>query len=84
MSQVREPYTSVGYLACRVPLVWLLGLRHPNPDDPRPQHRSTHGGVCEGVREEEKGKMFDGQLWTAWDVCDGERCEGVRGMLVRV
>lgn len=62
----------MGYLACRVPLVRLLGLRHPNPDDPGPRHRSTHGGAGEGGREEE-GRMFDGQLWTAWDVCDGER-----------
>ena len=74
MSQVREPYTSVGYLACRVPLVRLLGLRHPNPDDPGPRHRSTHGGAHEGQRRKEE-EMFDGQLWTAWDVCDGERCE---------
>ena len=32
IAQVREPYTVVGYLAARVPLVQLLRLQHPDPD----------------------------------------------------
>ncbi|XP_065917035.1 guanine nucleotide-binding protein-like 1 isoform X2 [Dysidea avara] len=31
IAQVREPYTAVGYLAERVPLIKLLQLQHPNP-----------------------------------------------------
>jgi len=33
VAQVREPYTAVGYLAERVPLVQLLRLEHPNSLD---------------------------------------------------
>ena len=34
VAQVQEPYSVVGYLAARVPLVDLLRLEHPNPDSP--------------------------------------------------
>ena len=32
IAQVREPYTAVGYLAARVPVIQLLRLQHPDPD----------------------------------------------------
>ena len=32
VAQVQEPYSVVGYLAARVPVVDLLRLEHPNPD----------------------------------------------------
>lgn len=40
IAQVREPYTAVGYLAERVPLIKLLQLNHPNSSD-------TIGAECE-------------------------------------
>ena len=32
VAQVQEPYSVVGYLAARIPLVDLLRLDHPNPE----------------------------------------------------
>lgn len=55
ISQVQEPYTSVGYLAARVPLVDLLQLVHP-------ENRADSDGEG-GVGEEN-------HPWSAWDVCD--------------
>lgn len=57
ISQVQEPYTSVGYLAARVPLVDLLQLVHA-------ENRADSDGEG-GVGEEN-------HPWSAWDVCDGE------------
>ncbi|CAH1272689.1 GNL1 [Branchiostoma lanceolatum] len=37
LPQLQEPYTSVGYLAARVPVVRLLNLRHPDNDPTQPQ-----------------------------------------------
>ena len=45
IAQVREPYTAVGYLAQRVPLVRLLRLEHPDAD---PQQR--RGSKAAGKR----------------------------------
>lgn len=36
ISQVREPYTPVGYLAARIPLVQLLGLSRKDDDQTQP------------------------------------------------
>jgi len=58
ISQVQEPYTAVGYLAARVPLVDLLQLVHPlNRAD------SDDGGGAVGD---------ENHPWSAWDVCDGK------------
>ena len=57
ISQVQEPYSVVGYLAARVPLVHLLQLVHPlNRDD-----SDREGGVGDTVHP-----------WSAWDMCDGK------------
>lgn len=55
ISQVQEPYTSVGYLAARVPLVDLLQLVHPATRD----DSDGEGGTKE-----------ESHPWSAWDVCD--------------
>lgn len=55
ISQVQEPYSVVGYLAARVPLVHLLQLVHP-------ENREDSDG---------KGGMAAGEHpWSAWDLCD--------------
>lgn len=58
ISQVQEPYSVVGYLAARVPLVNFLQLVHPlNRAD-----SDREGGVGD-----------ENHPWSAWDVCDGEK-----------
>ena len=63
IAQVREPYTAVGYLAERVPLVSLLSLRHPDADTTRPDLRDNVDrewsamDVCDG------GYKIDGLVW---------------------
>lgn len=55
ISQVQEPYSVVGYLVSRVPLVDLLQLVHPlNRED-----SDNEGGVGS-----------QNHPWSAWDVCD--------------
>ena len=58
ISQVQEPYTAVGYLAARVPLVDLLQLVHPLN---RADSDDEEGGVGD-----------ENHPWSAWDVCDGK------------
>lgn len=56
ISQVQEPYTAVGYLAARVPLVDLLQLVHP---------------LNRADSDDEGGTTGDqNHPWSAWDVCD--------------
>ena len=55
IAQVREPFTIVGYLAQRVPLVEILKLK---PEEYEP-------------KKEGKEKATTTHLWTAWDICDG-------------
>lgn len=57
ISQVQEPYTAVGYLAARVPLVDHLQLVHY-------LNRGDSDGKG-GVRDEN-------HPWSAWDVCEGK------------
>ena len=58
ISQVQEPYSVVGYLAARVPLVNLLRLVHPLIRD------DSYG---------EGGVGDENHPWSAWDVCDGKK-----------
>ena len=60
IAQVREPYTVVGYLAERVPLIQLLRLQHPDPDTGsrveaesllQPKTDRAHGVAREQVRD---------------------------------
>lgn len=57
---MQEPYTPVGYLAARIPLIELLKLKHP--DNEKPEDACD---VCEGDDIKKK--------WTAWDVCEGKK-----------
>lgn len=58
ISQVQEPYSVVGYLAARVPLIPLLQLVHPaNRED-----SDGKGGIAAGEHP-----------WSAWDLCDGKK-----------
>ena len=42
--QVREPYTAVGYVAQRLPLIDMLQLKHPNADE---SEAWTAWDICE-------------------------------------
>eukprot|EP00731_Ephydatia_muelleri_P024906 Em0016g1177a len=64
IAQVREPFTIVGYLAQRVPLVEILKLKHPAEE-----YESK-----EQLEEEEEEAQITApsttHVWTAWDICD--------------
>uniref|UniRef100_A0A8C5HGC4 Guanine nucleotide-binding protein-like 1 n=1 Tax=Gouania willdenowi TaxID=441366 RepID=A0A8C5HGC4_GOUWI len=55
VSQLQEPYSSVGYLCERTPFLSVLKLKHPSLLDNEPYH-GDHGSKD--------------QCWTAWDVCE--------------
>lgn len=57
VSQLQEPYSSVGYLCERTSFLAVLKLKHPSLQDSSPQEGNQGS--------EEPG-------WTAWDVCEGE------------
>ncbi len=68
---MREPYTAVGYLASRVPLVSMLHLVHPEDDGAT----KKVPGASKSVSAESCGASFASKeelVWTAWDICDGE------------
>ena len=50
IAQVREPYTAVGFLAERVPLIELLHLQHPDRDIP------AMAGKLRGVNHSRQGR----------------------------
>uniref|UniRef100_A0A1A8JL38 Guanine nucleotide-binding protein-like 1 n=1 Tax=Nothobranchius kuhntae TaxID=321403 RepID=A0A1A8JL38_NOTKU len=55
VSQLQEPYTSVGYLCERTPFLSVLKLKHPSLQE------LDHQPGQRGLKEPE---------WTAWDVCE--------------
>ncbi|XP_049586296.1 guanine nucleotide-binding protein-like 1 isoform X1 [Syngnathus scovelli] len=55
VSQLQEPYSSVGYLCERTPFLSVLKLKHPNLEE---------GDSRQGER------LSDEEPWTAWDVCE--------------
>lgn len=55
VSQLQEPYSSVGYLCERVPFLSVLKLKHPSLLEDEPQ---------QGDQKSEE------LSWTAWDVCE--------------
>lgn len=57
MSQLQEPYTSVGYLCERTPFLSVLKLKHPSLLEKEPQ-QGQQGSIEPS--------------WTAWDVCEGK------------
>ena len=50
VAQVREPYTAVGYLAERIPLISLLSLHHPDygKEEGETEEKWTAWSVCDG------------------------------------
>nr|XP_030053227.1 guanine nucleotide-binding protein-like 1 isoform X2 [Microcaecilia unicolor] len=60
ISQIQEPYTSVGYLAVRIPVPALLKLKHPGVEDPQleAQQRAhwTAWDICEAWAEKRSYK----------------------------
>ena len=56
---MKEPYTSIGYLAERIPLVDLLQLTHPD------------GMITQDTTINPMPESKGSVLWTAWDICDG-------------
>ncbi|XP_033979886.1 guanine nucleotide-binding protein-like 1 [Trematomus bernacchii] len=55
VSQLQEPYSSVGYLCERTPTYSVLKLKHPSLVDSKP-HLGIQGS--------------EDMNWTAWDVCE--------------
>ncbi|XP_019948555.1 guanine nucleotide-binding protein-like 1 [Paralichthys olivaceus] len=55
VSQVQEPYSSVGYLCERTPFLSVLKLKHPSLLEDKPHQR------YQGSEE---------LRWTAWEVCE--------------
>ena len=48
IAQIQEPYTSVGYLASRIPVQALLHLRHTEAEDPSAALPWCAWDICEG------------------------------------
>jgi ribosome biogenesis GTPase A len=74
ISQVQEPYSSVGYLAERVPLIELLGLTHPNDDETHITHIMTKAVSLQddpNTTESSRATLESRPSWTPWDICDG-------------
>ncbi len=82
VAQVREPYTAVGYVAARLPLVERLDLKHPNTI--ATVFKKTKGRrtgdfeldepchVTSGASQVISYVTAEPQEWTAWDICDGK------------
>uniref|UniRef100_UPI00398F2882 guanine nucleotide-binding protein-like 1 n=1 Tax=Pristiophorus japonicus TaxID=55135 RepID=UPI00398F2882 len=55
IAQIQEPYTSVGYLAARIPVQKLLKLKPPDVEEDRPgeqaETRFTAWDICEAWAE---------------------------------
>ena len=77
ISQVQEPYSPVAYLAQRVPLIEMLKLVHPDPDQCGIEEgKGLHGDMAMlEVEVSARALAHDHQKWTAWDVCDGEHAQ---------
>ncbi|XP_067094294.1 guanine nucleotide-binding protein-like 1 [Osmerus mordax] len=59
VSQLQEPYSSVGYLCERTPFLEVLKLRHPSLEDVK-----AHVNIQESQQGQRELR------WTAWDVCE--------------
>ncbi|XP_015746236.1 LOW QUALITY PROTEIN: guanine nucleotide-binding protein-like 1 [Python bivittatus] len=60
ISQIQEPYTSVGYLASRIPVQALLKLRHPDAEHSKPEPPWCAWDVCEAWAEKRGYKTAKG------------------------
>ncbi len=91
VAQVREPYTAVGYVAARLPLVELLSLQHPNTvATVFKKTRGRRTGDFEldeptldsYVTSDASDVAAKPQEWTAWDMCDGKSVVHVQKLYV--
>uniref|UniRef100_A0A7N4NMT0 Guanine nucleotide-binding protein-like 1 n=1 Tax=Sarcophilus harrisii TaxID=9305 RepID=A0A7N4NMT0_SARHA len=53
IAQIQEPYTSVGYLASRIPIQTLLRLRHPEAQDSGHEPPWCAWDICEAWAEKQ-------------------------------
>ncbi|XP_020667970.1 guanine nucleotide-binding protein-like 1 isoform X1 [Pogona vitticeps] len=60
VSQIQEPYTSVGYLANRIPIQALLKLQHPDAEHGKPEPPWCAWDVCEAWAEKRGYKTSRG------------------------
>ncbi|XP_042303277.1 guanine nucleotide-binding protein-like 1 isoform X2 [Sceloporus undulatus] len=60
ISQIQEPYTSVGYLASRIPVQALLKLQHPDAEHGKPEPPWCAWDVCEAWAEKRGYKTAKG------------------------
>ncbi len=82
VAQVREPYTAVGYITARLPIVEMLALQHPNTVATvakKTKGRRTGDFELDDSIQASHVPISDchvmsaePQQWTAWEVCDGE------------
>uniref|UniRef100_A0A8D0HG25 Guanine nucleotide-binding protein-like 1 n=1 Tax=Sphenodon punctatus TaxID=8508 RepID=A0A8D0HG25_SPHPU len=56
IAQIQEPYTSVGYLAARIPVQSLLKLKNPNAEDGTPETQWCAWDICEAWAEKRNYK----------------------------
>ena len=64
ISQVREPYTSIGYLASRLGLELIYRLGLAVEPKSTPPHGDTDNAVCD------RRLRAAGCVWSAWDICE--------------
>lgn len=60
IAQIQEPYTSVGYMAVRIPVQALLKLRHPDAEHGKPEPPWCAWDVCEAWAEKRGYKTAKG------------------------
>ncbi|XP_060127200.1 guanine nucleotide-binding protein-like 1 [Zootoca vivipara] len=60
ISQIQEPYTSVGFLASRIPVQALLKLKHPEAEHGKPEPPWCAWDVCEAWAEKRGYKTAKG------------------------
>lgn len=61
VAQIQEPYSSVGYLAARIPVHTLLKLQHPEQEHQQGKTQGQHP-----VQEQTQSPA----KFTAWDLCE--------------
>ncbi|XP_066470746.1 guanine nucleotide-binding protein-like 1 isoform X1 [Tiliqua scincoides] len=60
ISQIQEPYTSVGHMAVRIPIQALLKLRHPDAEHGKPEPPWCAWDICEAWAEKRGYKTAKG------------------------
>ncbi|XP_053147828.1 guanine nucleotide-binding protein-like 1 isoform X3 [Hemicordylus capensis] len=60
ISQIQEPYTSVGHMAVRIPIQALLKLKHPDVEHGKPEPPWCAWDICEAWAEKRGYKTAKG------------------------